>query len=306
MFRDSNWTLLRRYQLARLAGTLTKLEATLVHALSGRVWAGALSLARRLDLPLVAAASAADDVKAAPGIVRRCGSVRVAFAATTKPLAAALSKRLGPGTLVQMIPPGVHVSSQPRTPPADRTALGAVITGSGQLDDDYQALLSALPAIIGKYPDAQFFLDGQRQDQHRLWQAARRLGLLANVSLVPHRPSHQKLLLGADVLIQPQALARSRGLTLQAMAQGVPVVARQDPWLDYLIPDDTAWVVDQSDPAVWTQRVCDIIEKPDVAEALGQSARRWVGQKHVAARHVALTLALYRQLTGEAFKFAPS
>ena len=88
------------------------------------------------------------------------------------------------------------------------------------------------------------------------------------------------------------------------MAQGVPVLARQDPWLDYLIPDVTAWIVEGRDPEVWTQRIVDVIEKPDATEALVQSARQWVGQKRVAARQVALTLALYRQVTGEAFKLS--
>ena len=123
--------------------------------------------------------------------------------------------------------------------------------------------------------------------------------------MVPRRPGHHKLLLGADVLIQPQALGRSCGLTLQAMAQGVPVLARPDPWLDYLIPDETAWVVPERDPLVWTQRIIAVIEKPEVTAELVERARQWVGQKHVAARHVALTLALYRQVTGEAFQFEP-
>ena len=305
VFADSDWSLVRSYQLSRLAGTLAKLDLTLVHALSGRVWPGALRLAKRLEVPLVGTASASTDVDAAAAILRRSGNVRVAFTATTKPLADALSKRLGPKTLVQMIPPGVHLEPLSEAPAGDR-ALGAAITGSGWLDDDYQTLLASLPEVIRKYPDAQFFLDGQHRDQHQLWQSARRLRLLANMNLVPTRPGHHKLLLGADVLIQPQALARSHGLTLQAMAQGVPVVARQDPWLDYLIPDETARVIDGHDSAAWTQRICDVIEKPEATHALTESARAWIGRKHVAARQVALTLALYRQVSGESFKFSPS
>lgn len=303
-FQDSDWSLPRRLRLRQLAGTLSKLDLTLVHALSGRLWDGALALARRLGVPLVSTASCAQDVEQAARIMRRSGSVRVAFTATTKPIAEALSDRLGPSALVQMIPTGVHVTHPSRPPAADQTALGAVITGNGELDEDYEALLAALPAIIKRYPDAQFFLDGQHPDQYELWQAAKRMNLLANVSVVPRRPGHHKMVLGAELLIQPQALGQSRSLTLQAMAQGVPVMARPDPWLDYLIPDVTAWIVEERDPAVWTQRIIDVIEKPAATAALVQSARKWVGQKRVAARQVALTLALYRQITGESFKLA--
>ena len=179
-----------------------------------------------------------------------------------------------------------------------------MITGNGKLDADYHAVLSALPTVVKKYPDAQFFFDSQRQEQHQLWRAAKRLGLLSNVSLVPRPLGDHELLLRADVLIQPQALGQSRGLTVQAMAQGVPVVARRDDWLDYLLPNETAWVVDVSEPSVWAQHMLDVIEKPEAAAALSQSAWEWVGRKHVAARQVALTLAMYRQVTGEAFKFS--
>ena len=303
-FRDSDWSLWRRYQISRMASQLAELEVSVVHALGGRVWSGSLGLARRLGVPLVATASMADDVGASAKLMRRSGAVRVAFTPTTAPLAEAVAKLLGPRTLVQVIPPGVHIPSEPPTGPKDREALCVVITGNGKLDADYQAVLSALPMVVEKYPDAQFFFNSQRQDQHQLWQAARKLGLLSNVSLVPRRPGHHELLLRADVLIQPQALGQSSGLTIQAMAQGLPVVARRDDWLDYLLPDETARVVDVSEPAAWAQHMLDVIEKPEAAAALGQSAREWVGRKHVAARQVALTLAMYRQVTGEAFKFS--
>jgi len=228
----------------------------------------------------------------------------VAFTATTVPLGEAVAKRLGPRALVQVIPPGVHVATESPTRPADGAALCAVITGNGRFDANYQTLLSALPAIIKKYPDAQFFFDSQRQEQHQLWQSAKRLKLLSNISLVHRRPGHHELLLGADVLVQPQPLAQSRSLTIQAMAHGVPVMAHYDPWLDYLVPDKTAWVVDGPDAAVWEKSLLEAIEKPQAAESLGRRAQEWVGKNHVAARHVALTLALYRQVTGEAFKFS--
>lgn len=314
---ESSWSLMRVFALSRLKPSLEKLGVGLVHATTARVWQGAVLLARRLETPLVCNISSREEVALASRLLRHAGAARVAFIAATTPLGEAVRDRVGPRTVVQVIPPGVHVISDdaapagtkpPETPPTEPTPpeqrpLCAVIAGNGECDSDYQALLNALPAIIRDYPQAQFFLDGQRQDQHQLWRWSRQLGILSNVSLVPRRLGHYELLLRADVLLQPQALGQSRGLTLQAMAHGIPVIARADAMLDYLVPDRTAWVVDLPEPAIWTHRIRRVLEEPHAAHKLGESAKAWIAAKHIAARQIEAMLALYRKMTGEAYKF---
>jgi glycosyltransferase involved in cell wall biosynthesis len=241
-WKDSNFAAVKRWRLSQLASTLQQLEVDLIHALTGRVWSGAISLAKRMDVPVIFSDSSWQCVSQAAKFHRKAAGLSMAYTTTTLPLAQLLHKQVGPQTPVQTIAPGIH-HQRLAPPPNEDTESCAVITGTGIFDESYQVLIEALKDIVKAHPNAQFFFDGQQQDQHKLWRAARKAGLLANVSLVPRRLGHHELLLRGDILIQPQALGASRSLTLQAMAQSIPVIAREDRWLDYLIQDETALLI---------------------------------------------------------------
>ena len=261
-WRDSQWPIIRRRRLCRLANQIDQLGVDLVHALDGRLWEGSVCIAKQLGTPLILSASSAMDVPQLDRLRRLDELAKVAFSASTGPLAHGIQKHLGPNVQVEMVAQGVHVPDNVRVHRWEEGAICAVVSGNGAYDTEYDALLSALKAIVTRYPLAQFFFDGQMGDQHLLWQAGRRYGLLSNMSLVPRRLGHRELLLRADVLIHPQALGRSRTLTISAMANGVPVIALHDPWLDYLIDQQTAWVAERADPTVWVQLLARLIETP--------------------------------------------
>jgi glycosyltransferase involved in cell wall biosynthesis len=301
-YRESRWPWLQQYNLSRVRDKLDKLGVDLLHALTSHCWAGTLMMARQLDLPAVLTASSARDIEPAARLARQT-KARYAIIATTAPLGKTIGQRQNADAPVKVIHPGVHRGA---TQPAEQTGdhvLCAVVTGNGLLDEHYQALLGAIPSLVRDQPHTQFFLDSQRHDQHALWQAARRLGILSNVSLVPRRPGHHRILLRADVLLAPQPLGQSRGLTLEAMARGIAVIAAADPWLDYLLPDETAWVINDPDRGAWERRLRSVIANRAQAAALGERARQWVGKTRIAAEQVDQTLDLYRQITGESIKF---
>ena len=302
-WRDSRWPSIRRHRLSRLAEPIDRLGVDLIHALDGRLWEGSVRLAKQLGTPLILSASSAMDVPQTDRLKRLNEVDKVAFAATTGPLANGIRNRIGSDMQVEVVPQGVHVPEKARAHNWEDGAICAVVSGNGAYDTEYDALLAALKAIVTRYPQAQFFFDGQGADQHMLWQAGRRYGLLANMSLVPRRLGHRELLLRADVLIHPQALGRSRTLTIGAMANGVPVIALKDPWLDYLIDQETAWVIDRADPAGWVEAIGPLIETPSLSQSLVTRAREWVRRHHIASMQVSLTLGLYKQVTGESIKF---
>jgi glycosyltransferase involved in cell wall biosynthesis len=127
--------------------------------------------------------------------------------------------------------------------------------------------------------------------------------VLSNISLTPRRLGHRELLLRADVLIHPQPLGMSRSLTLAAMAHGVPIVAQDDPWLDYLIDDQTTWIVEGPHVDEWVERLLRLMERPEDGLALARSARDWVRQHRQATTSVDRMLHMYRRMTGETLKF---
>ena len=305
-WRDSSWSIVRRRRLGRLTDRLEELGVDLIHALDGRVWGGALKLAQQIELPLVLGASSSLDIQLVERLRRMKNLVNVAMVATTQPLAEAIQEKLEPEIDVSVVVPGVPAveaaSLQQREREKD-DVLCAVVSGNGVYDSHYDALLFALKSVIDEYPDCQFFFDGQGSEQHQLWQAVQRYGLLANVSLAPRRLGHREMLLRADLLIHPQPLGRSRTLTLGAMAHGVPVMVLADPWLDYLIDQETAWVIHQPDATQWRDMIVEFVQDDSGGGELADRARRWVGQHHSPAVQVDQTLGVYRQVTGESIKF---
>lgn len=305
IWRDTPWKWLRKRRLIELAGRVESLEVDLIHALDGRLWEGVAALARKLNLPAIFRASSCLDISPSAAVTSLCAEGRGAIAAASQPLAEAIRRRLPADATVEVIPPGVPVRKDPmvRRVVDENTPLCLIISGNGVYDPEYEALLRALRMIVTDFPQTQFFLDGQGGDQHELWKATRRLGLLGSANVVARRLGHREMLFGADGFVHPQPLGRTRTLVLQAMAQGVPIIARTDPWLDYFVDGESAWIVDRPDAVVWADRLRRLITAPAAADELASRARDYVRSHHAPSRQVEMTLDLYRRMTGEAIRF---
>lgn len=302
--RGMRWR--RTQAIAASAGELSALRVDLIHALDGRLWPGALRLAERVGCAAVLTSQSIMDLPRVRALLRRATPDRVALTATTEPLRMALQEVVGPEWSVRGLPQGVHPGEalggvEPDEEPGARRCLAVV--GSGAMDLQYEAFLRGAAEVIAAYPTLQLFVDGMGSDQHELWRAVNRMGLLSNISLIPRRLGHREMLLRADALVQPQALGRSRSLSLQAMAKGMPVLAAQDPALDYLLPDVSAWVHDEPTPDDWAQLIRRLLEQPNEARALGASAQQWIAEHRLASTQVDGVLRVYRELLGESIPF---
>jgi glycosyltransferase involved in cell wall biosynthesis len=111
-------------------------------------------------------------------------------------------------------------------------------------------------------------------------------------------------MLHADMLVAPQALGVARSLTLQAMAQGIPVVAQIDPWLDYLIDGQTARLLDHPDADHWRKVLCELLADLEQLQFISRRSREWIDEYHVPALQVQETISVYRQLSGESIPFS--
>lgn len=301
-WNESRWPTLNHERVIRLQERLRMLDVDLLHAMDGRLWRSTASLAERMNLPAVFSASSYLDMRPAKLLAKRINPQRVAFTAATEPIAQGLREHLGTNILVQTIGHGVYPTTG-RTDAFTSKSLCAIVAGNGVLDANYQSLLEGIVDFLAIQSEAQFFFDGQDSDQHQLWKAASRLGLLANLSLIPRRLGHRELLLRADVLIQPQALGKARSLTLMAMAHGLPILAHEDYWLDYLIDNQTAWLVTHPTAETWARSLQRVVNDKSQANELGQRARKWVIAQHSASKQVRGVLDTYRRLTGKTLKF---
>ncbi|MEM9884044.1 MAG: glycosyltransferase family 4 protein [Planctomycetota bacterium] len=313
---ESRVAAINHRRLVRLAAELDAEGVTLLHALHRDLWPPAAVIGDQLDLPVVFSVQAEPDAAAAGRLARQLTPGRCVFAATTQPLAELTRDAVAGLVPVEHVPPGVHVG-EPRDDPPDRDGRAPclAVCGDGVMDDAYRQLLIAVRDVVDQRPDVQLFFDGQRTDQHQVWKAAQKLALLPNLSFVPRRHGHREMLLMADAMVHPQRLGRSRAVTLSAMAHGVPVLAAADPVLDYLLPDRTAWVLDDPAPGIapapgtgpdaeaWAGLILRAVDDPDAARALGRDARAWVRDHRLASDQIARVLSLYRQATGEPLPF---
>lgn len=179
-----------------------------------------------------------------------------------------------------------------------------IVSGNGVWDADYESLLGGIARFVERRPMSQFFFDGQGSGQHQIWKAASSMGLLGNISLTPRRLGHREMLLKAHALIHPQALGRSRSLTLRAMARCLPVIARHDPYLDYLIDGETAVVLNEPEPSDWAAELERLATDARSAGELGRSAMRWVKQHRAMSAQVAGVLDTYRRMSGQTIPFS--
>jgi glycosyltransferase involved in cell wall biosynthesis len=301
-WRDAGWRWTRRRSLYQLDQVLDGLGVNLIHALDGRLWRGATELGRRISAPVIYSSFSALDVPLAARLAPRLDPTRALFTAASDPLAGELRRVLPEAFNVERLRTGIHKQS-PEHEGGEDEIVSIVVAGNGRLDAAVSALLHGATALVRDCPQTHLFFDGQGADQRDVWREAKKLGLLSHASFIPRRLGHRELLLRADVLVHPQTSGRMRGLTLQAMAHGLPVVARQDPMVDHLIDGETARVLDHPTAADWQQTLAELVNDPSDRRSLGLGARQWVNQHRLASTSVAQALHAYRTLTGATLAF---
>lgn len=302
---ESRWTEMNRWRLRGLEGALQPLEPSLIHCLTSGLWRPAVELGEELSVPVVLGAGSHAALDRVDRTLRDANPARIAFAAGTEPIAQALRQRVDPAIVVAHVPVGAHVSEEGHGC-AGADSLCGIVSGDGEMDEHYEALLRGLASIIERHPSTQFFFEGRSNDQHELWRSARKLGLLANISMIPRRLGHRELLLSADVMLHPQPLGTARTITLEAMAHGLAVIAHHDPWLDYLHPDQTAWVLKDPTADDWRRSLERVIDEPQAASELGARARQWVREGRLVSDQLAKVVDLYRRVTGATLAFKAS
>ena len=300
---ETSVSFLNRYRVSQLNETLTGLGVDLIHALDGRMWQGGLKLAESMDVPIVLSANSVLDIPLSKKILGRVDVSRVAVTCATEPLTRAISENANAAMLIETIPTGVHRhEAKPPTLNEDQ-ALCVIVSGNGDWDADYESLLGGIRTFVNRWPTSQFFFDGQGSGQHQLWKQASSMGLMGNISLTPRQLGHRDMLLKAHALIHPQALGRSRSLTLRAFARGLAVIARADGYLDYLIDGETAVVLNQPGPADWSAQLERLITDRESVQSLGHSASRWTNENRPTSGQINHVLEMYRRMAGQTIPF---
>jgi glycosyl transferase family 1 len=300
---ETSVVLLNRYRVGQLNGVLEGLGVDLIHALDGRMWHGGLKLAEAMDVPIVLSANSMLDIPLSRKVLGRVDVSRVAVSGATEPITGAIREAAGSELLIRCIQTGVHQHDGGPPSLGEDETMCAIVSGNGVWDADYDALLEGIAEFVKRWPMSQFFFDGQGAGQHQLWKNASEMGLMGNLSLTPRRLGHREMLLRAHALIHPQALGRSRSLTLGAMARGLPVIAREDGYLDYLIDGETAVVLSEPGAEDWSAQLERLMTERRWIAELGRRAMSWMNQHRTTSNQINGVLDMYRRMAGQTIPF---
>jgi glycosyltransferase involved in cell wall biosynthesis len=115
----------------------------------------------------------------------------------------------------------------------------------------------------------------------------------------------RRLITQCDALLMPERYGEVRTLTLEAMGNGMAVIAAHDPALDMLIHGRTAAIVRDPDTEEWFRHLRRVLLDAEEARRLGASARAYVIERHQSSDQArALVGALEKVLHGGALPFA--
>ncbi|MEE8458350.1 MAG: glycosyltransferase family 4 protein [Phycisphaerales bacterium] len=285
---------MRRARARQLAASLPAGVPDVIHAVGEDAWVVALDLARELDRPVTLEVWTAELIKRIPP--GRAASRVAGYIAPTEPIAEAIRHRVD-AHLVSVVPIGVEIPSQPRQVLTNRAdSMTLAILGSGRDLVGYRAVLTGLSRLISDLPQIQVCLELRGPGEHEIWRHARRLDLLGHISSVVDAAMHRPLLTGCDVLVLPERQGQVRSIVLEALAAGMPAVTADDPYLDILVSDETALIVDYAVPDDWTDKLHSVLTDPAVAPRLAASARSSVAELHRPAEQADRLAAAFTQV----------
>lgn len=158
--------------------------------------------------------------------------------------------------------------------------------------------LQAFAGIRADYPPARLLIAGDGPLRASLEHEAAQAGLQGSVRFLGWRDDVPALLAAGDLFLMP-SLWEGFGLTLlEAMAQGLPVVASRVSAIPEVVVDgETGLLAAPGDVAGFRAALLRLLQDRSLARRMGEQGRRRLEQRFSEARMVNETAALYRDLT---------
>ena len=156
-----------------------------------------------------------------------------------------------------------------------------------------QYLIEAAPKILAKHPAVRFFIVGEGELQAPLEEQARALGLGDRFVFSGFMRDVAAALSALDVVVFPSLWEGTPLTVFETLAMGKPIVATDaDGLLDVLTDGRDALIVPKADADALANAVITVLERPELAAALGEQARN-TGQRYDIAAFVRKMERLY-------------
>jgi len=210
-----------------------------------------------------------------------------------------------PDDRVSVVNNGRDLSKFERDPPAGlRESLGipedAPIVGTvGRLIDrkGHDELLDAWATVSEERPDAHLLVVGDGPRRSHLEARASYLGIDESVHFAGLRDDVPDLLAAMDAFVFPSHYEGLPGALLEAMAAGLPCVATPvDGNSELLAAYDSGLFFEVGDDAAMARALLLVLDNPDVASDLGESAQRRARERFDVDTMVGNFEAVYERL----------
>lgn len=290
-----------------------EVQVDVIHVFGARSWSLGQALARLTGAALVLEVWRADLVEPA---VRRARAIHGGARGTgSRPRVGLLtsSDRIGhdlrraapalAGAGIGVAPWGIPPGEGGRPPIEDAkgSAIAVSILADGDDSAEVRTLLEGLSRVARRDPRVLVFLDGAAADRPGVWRAARRLGLLERLTAVADMEGRREPVLQTDILAVPDTHGVCRTLPLAAMADGVAIVARPDPYHADWLNQTTARLVGSAKtgtPEEWEAALTSCITDGARTAALRAGARSLVRQQRTLSSYVGGVRRLYEAVAG--------
>ncbi len=298
---DTGLPLTLRSRVAALVETLKALAekqgdrgpVNVVHACGRGAWPVGQELARQVGSAVVLEVERASLIGTVAALSPSAAATKEApsplFCVPDESLRAEVLRR-APRARTHLVRWGVHV------PPARHPQTGApAMVMLVERGDSRTAIaaLEALASVARDSPDLMLFLDIADGRTATLWRAARRLGLLERLSMVPELEGRREPALQMDALLLPDAEGVSHSLVLDAMACGLSVLASPDSLVETLIDGTTARLVVAPTKLEWERAIRETVLNAERWSLLGASSREYVRANRSVSRHLSSVLEAY-------------
>jgi glycosyltransferase involved in cell wall biosynthesis len=150
------------------------------------------------------------------------------------------------------------------------------LLGAGRLVDqkDFFKLLRVFALVKKRFGAAELIILGEGPDRQGLEEEAERLGLSASVHLVGFKRNLDSYITQADCFCLSSRWEAMPQVMSEAMICKTPIIAndcKAGP-NEMLIDGETGFLIPMEDEELFTQRIVDVLENPDLQQKIAENA----------------------------------
>ena len=133
------------------------------------------------------------------------------------------------------------------------------------------------------FPNIHVFLELAGKHQQRVWKQIRQLKMHDRVTCLRDASALRSLVAQADLVVLPSATMPIRTVLLEAMLNGVPILATQMQGFDMLIDEETAIIAHDS----WENGLSILLDDPSISHRIGALGSELIAKKYGSAVQIA-------------------